>query len=251
MKRFVSGFVAGAIVFTSFGVFAASVQKIDVVTPVLKFIVDGTDKTPQDNSFLIDGKKVPAVYVHQGITYIPAEVAGQLTGKPIMVDLQNEKLVVGQESPFYLSDIKPFGVTQAVYVLNNDPNTTTSKSSKGEINEILLTKQMKVAGEQYSKGIAIGGTGGVAKVNTVHYNLAKQYSGLECLIGLDDNYNKTKIKASFVGDGKVLWSGILEKNQTAVNVKVDLSGIDKLELKTEPLESGYSVVDIVAPVLIK
>ncbi|ERI05721.1 hypothetical protein HMPREF0083_05568 [Aneurinibacillus aneurinilyticus ATCC 12856] len=58
--------------FSTGAIFAEEIlQKIDVTLPSLKFIVDGADKTPMNNLYEVDGKKVPSTFVYEGFrTYL-------------------------------------------------------------------------------------------------------------------------------------------------------------------------------------
>lgn len=231
MKKFVSGLVVGAVL-ASGGLAAAS--SIDVYNGGLKFIVNGIDKTPMDNTFDNNGSKVPASFIYEGTTYVPIRLAANLLGTNIAYDGTQKAVVLGQKPEgTYLSDIKPFYTGNSSYKLNNDV-----------ANYIYRFTSMKMGGKDYSKGIAVSATND----NKLSFALNGNYSSLNFDYGLDDIDNNKVKKITIYGDDKELWSGDAVPATLPKNATINVTGVLKLDIKmTGDWEA--SVVDIGNPVL--
>ncbi|MED1875261.1 hypothetical protein [Brevibacillus borstelensis] len=114
MKKFIAGFLAGSIIFGAVSAFAADLN-IKVTNLPLKFISNGIDKTPQNNSF----NNSPASFVYNGNVYIPIGLASNLSGVPFNYDSNKGAVFIGHNfNQKYMTDEKPFYISTNVYYLN-------------------------------------------------------------------------------------------------------------------------------------
>ncbi|NEN84297.1 NPCBM/NEW2 domain-containing protein [Paenibacillus elgii] len=73
--------------------------------------------------------------------------------------------------------------------------------------------------------------------SSIIYDLEKKYKSLTFSLGLDNTSEKGTVIFSVLGDGRLLYeSDIIRKNDFIQNVTVNLSSVNKLELKT--MDSG-------------
>ncbi|MGD8191453.1 NPCBM/NEW2 domain-containing protein [Brevibacillus ginsengisoli] len=210
MKKFFAGFIAGAIVFGTVGVFAAQTSINASILP-LKFIVNGLDKTPAQNIYVSGISRVPASVVYQGIPYVPAGLAASLIGQQYTYDANNKSIKFGvndlkvknltDEKPYYASGYYAFNETR------------------------------KIAGVEYKKNISM--MFNFTSKPEFAYALNGNYKDLEFTLGLVDGYNTQDTKVTISADDKEIWSGTLKKGSLPEKIKLDVTGVLKIQFKYE------------------
>lgn len=85
MKKFIAGFLVGAILMTSGAVFAAN-TKVEVALQQLKFYFDGVEKVSDKGGF-----------VYNGTTYVPVRFVAEALGKDVTWDAKTNSVHIGKQ----------------------------------------------------------------------------------------------------------------------------------------------------------
>lgn len=108
-------------------------------------------------------------------------------------------------------------------------DTSNGESAAGDGNT------MSVDGVTYEKGL------GVHAESTVSYYVGGACSSLTATIGVDDEVPNGSVRFSVIGDGDVLYqSGVLRGDSAAVDIDVDLDGVNYLDLVVDGAGDGVS-----------
>jgi len=140
----------------------------------------------------------------------------------------------GHESPrskaleFTLFDLTP----KQVALTEVEPARAEGNWDGYEIEELLATPSPVVAGEAYAAALQAFDN------SEIVYDLSGIVGTFTALAGVDDR-SSTNAAATFVvlGDDKELWrSNVLQHGRAPVSVRVDVSGVQRLTLKTQRAE---------------
>lgn len=130
-----------------------------------------------------------------------------------------------------------------------EPEESTGRWSGYEIEELLVPAPVSVAGQHYDHGLS-------AFVNSEsEFNLHGLFDTFTSQVGVDD-HSATGVAAEFIilGDGKELWrSGPLKRNDPPQAVKISITGVQKLKLKTRHAgpQEGRGQADWIEPKVTK
>ncbi|MHA7963513.1 NPCBM/NEW2 domain-containing protein [Paenibacillus sp. CAU 1782] len=218
LKGLVVGILVGTMI-TGGSVFAANKMKIEVNYENLKYMVDGVEKKPS----------IGQGFIYDGTTYVPLRFAGEALGKDVNWDGKTKTIWIGKkEGNFkYLSEID---YSRAEGKAIDYLRINEWKNPPGQ--------NFNIAGQKYFSGLGLGFQG--QQTGKVSYNLNGNYSKLSALLGIDDS---TKNSVNFgrltiVGDGVELFkSDKLIGGDPAKEISVDLSGVLKLEILFEGIET--------------
>ena len=148
-----------------------------------------------------------------------------------------------------LADISKFYFEKGngVVALSDYP-IESHKQEWGKIhkNESIDGNQFNINGIRYTNGI------GTHAASTTVFDVGKKFSTIKFSTGLDDESLCSEgVGVEVIGDGKSLTKTDFFQNGTLLDVEANISGIEKLTIRTYPKEGiNCSHVDIINPVLI-
>ncbi|AZS14578.1 hypothetical protein [Paenibacillus lutimineralis] len=87
MKKFVVGFIAGALIFSTMPAFADSIQSIFGAKVTGVYTIQNQD-----------GKKIAEGAILNGSTYVPVRAMSKATGTPLTVDTKKKVITLGTET---------------------------------------------------------------------------------------------------------------------------------------------------------
>ncbi|OBY81488.1 hypothetical protein BBG47_01470 [Paenibacillus sp. KS1] len=214
LKGLLMGVVIGGLLFGT-AAFAASTAKIEVSFENIKYMFDGVQKVSTDNAIL-----------YKGQLYAPVKFVADASGKEFSYDGKNKTAWVGKkEGSFkYLSD-------------ENYARTDGPSGSSVHFNQNPYSNKIEIAGDKFQKGIVFNLSFMNNKSTSIDYNLNGKYKKLSTFIGVDDetkNSNRV-VTYRFIGDGTEL--ALFENVKGGDNpnpVKIDVSGVLKLQIVAEP-----------------
>lgn len=121
----------------------------------------------------------------------------------------------------WLTDLAPLRVNQAWGRL--------------KVNRAVSGSKLSVDGTVYMHGL------GTHASSSITYSLDKAYSVFHFQVGIDDKPNGGDVEYLVYGDGSLLWrSGRVVPKTVSPVVEVDVSGVNRLELKVDELQDKYS-----------
>lgn len=127
MKKFISGFIAGALIFCGVPAFADSVQSIFGAKVTGVYTVQKSD-----------GEKIADGAIINGSTYVPVRAISEVTGTPLSVDTKGKVITLGEIQAEVTSEtseiISPPNSEESTPV--NWENDAKIKELQAEINRI-------------------------------------------------------------------------------------------------------------------
>jgi hypothetical protein len=122
----------------------------------------------------------------------------------------------------------------------------TQEWGKMHKNESIEGHKFNVNGQFYENGF------GIHASSTTVFDIGKKFSTLKFSTGLDDESLCSEgVAVEILGDGKTLSKTPYFKNGELQKVEANITGVQKLTIKTIPKESiNCAHVDIINPVLI-
>ena len=112
-------------------------------------------------------------------------------------------------------------------------------------NESIDGNKFNVNGQRYANGF------GIHASSTTVFNIDKKFSKIKFYAGLDDESLCSEgVAIEILGDGKTLTKTPFFKNGELQKIETDITGVQKLTIKTTPKESiNCAHIDILNPVL--
>ncbi|UOF91133.1 NPCBM/NEW2 domain-containing protein [Fodinisporobacter ferrooxydans] len=264
-KEWIAGIITGLC--ATIGSLALA-DTIGVTFLPLHFIVNGVDKTPDQNIFKNNGTSVPASLIYDNTTYIPIHFASDLLNTPIHWDGTTRTINIGQDSTVkYLSDLTPFYIDSEFKVVRSSDSSTTKNSYYSYMPTLSL------AGRTYKDGFAIHyypysyNSNTSNSIKRIAFNINGQYKYLSFTYGFDDHSNSgmsgssaytsnsttsssPKREILLYGNGNLLWRGDISQGDLPYSETVSVAGISNLEIQTLGTNlTGDTVVDLVDPIL--
>jgi hypothetical protein len=161
--------------------------------------------------------------------------ATTLFGSEIEVPIENVIVIdVLQNGTTYLSDLKP--------EVQIEPFNTLTWPVQSDLNtkQKPLSLQTAVGVEYFAKGV------GTHSTCTLKYRLTADAQVLSGWVGLDPSVKKGSAQVSIRVDGKsqtLPEQGVLQ-SQSAIRLRIDLTGAKELELSVTPLKTGDVQADV-------
>lgn len=221
MKRFnfITGFVAGAMIFGTAGAYAATGgNMIEVFYNVKDMKINKVSKMPtEDKPFIFNGS-----------TYVPLRFVAESLGQEVSWDSNSQSVIIGQTEGgtdvYPGRDIKPM-------------NQQVGHSYNEFENAYSVTKKLKDnTNNEYSNFIRMGINGYAGEKNAynfVEYPLNAQYKKFVAKVGLTDTYKSTKDTVTFTitADDKIIHTSTFKAGDFPKSVDVDLTNIAKVQFK--------------------
>ena len=235
-RSFVSGFVAGAVLFGSVGAMAAGGNMIEVFYGVKNIKIDNVSKTSAQKPF-----------IYEGTTYVPLRFVAENLNQPVKWDGSTQTIYIGEtgeETAVYPGkDIK---------YLNYQEGSSVSKFV--ESFEIEGEKLVDNLGNEYDKFIwsliyQEWGHGANTTWNYVEYPLNGQYKEFKAMFGLDERYKNTQstVTLEISADEKVIYTKELRAGDMPSEIKVDLTNAIKVKFSFSSDANGDVAVGLFNP----
>lgn len=227
MKKFVVGFVTGAMIFSTAGAYAASNSKmIEVFYNVANIKINKTSSMPTDP----DAKP----FVYNGTTFVPLRYISESLNLPVQWDGSTSTVSIGameQENEIYIGN--------GINVMNyHSPSASYATYYNGKRIEQDIHSDYKLnwqaldnAGNKYDNFVVVS----CAHLDPglIEFPLNAQYKGFKTKLGVQNSYktmNATTIIEVFVDDKSVqkytLTAGDLPKD-----IEIDVKNANKITFK--------------------
>ena len=230
MKKFVLGFIVGALLFSTASVFAASGKMIQVFYMVKDIKINQVSKMPNNP------EQKPFVY--NGTTFVPLRFISENLGYPVKWDGQNQTIYIGEtgeENAIYPGN----GINHMNYQEGDISNQFRYVyDSKTETDYVFANKSIikDNVGNQYDKFITLylfSYANESKKWNFLEFPLNGNYKSFKAKVGLTDSYKSTKenIKVQILLDDKVVYEQLFKAGDFPQDVEIDTSNALKIQLK--------------------
>ncbi len=182
--------------------------------------------------------------------YLPSSYSKEIEVEKLQPGFNQVRYVVHDgATKSKLADISKFYFEKAngVTPLVDYPfESHTQEWGKMHKNESIEGHKFNVNGQFYENGF------GIHASSTTVFDIGKKFSTLKFSIGLDDESLCSEgVAVEILGDGKTLSKTPYFKNGELQKVEANITGVQKLTIKTIPKESiNCAHVDIINPVLI-
>lgn len=213
-KKFISGFIAGAILFGSMGALAAGGQLIEVFYGIKDIKIDNVSQMPSQKPF-----------TYNETTYVPLRFISDKLGKPVKWDAKEQTIYIGKfdgEKIYLGSSGKThddYDATALRFEYGN--GTKTIKDSlKKEYSQYLLFKYEPTMTEKPS--------------GEFNFKLDKNYTKLMATIGFTETSGviDKPIKFSIYADDKRIYAGEVERSEPPVDINLNVTDAINLRIVT-------------------
>ncbi|WP_137792041.1 stalk domain-containing protein [Bacillus sp. E(2018)] len=216
MKKLISGFILGSLLFGSVGAYAASGNLIEVFYTIKAIKIDNVTKTPDKKPF-----------AYEGTTYVPLRFISENLGEEVKWDQKTQTIYIGETmdpSAHYLGDkVNYMNFQEGGYSTfeNGYQQEVRIKDNIGNEYENYLTMY---TGEQYDQDDWC----------YIEYPLNGQYSTFNTIVGLTDRYKSTEdvITVEIFADDKVIYNQTFEAGDMPEKISLNIKNSLKLKIKT-------------------
>ena len=215
MKKFLAGFLAGALLMSGVTVMAKGGKAIEVFYTVKKLVIGGEEKS-------IDNRAKPFIY--SGQAYIPLSYISDFLGMETKWNAQKGTITIGK------------GSAEEAYYWGLD---LKASYNKGSVKYYENGKKIKdTYGDSYTNYlIALP-----YKESIVEFPLRGDYKTFKALLGTPQTY-KSYNGASFtiLVDGEEIFSQDVSPEDIPEEINIDLTGANKIAFKVSPNEGNGGV----------
>jgi hypothetical protein len=219
-KDFIKGVAAGCVLTLAIGsavAFAEPVwEELPVVYNNIKLVINGKEVTPKD----VNGNVVEP-FIAEGTTYLPVRAVANALGESVDWDQETSTVYIGEKLMNNLVDMSTIDAFEGnSFVTNKDAAFDLRQESVTPDNCLYVNN------------------------NGSLFILDEKYTKLEGLFAVPDKCSKSdEIGIQFINKdtGKVIEQYSNKKGEKAVDVNVNLIGVDKLIIKAGRLDSDGSI----------
>lgn len=213
-KKFITGFIAGAITFSSIGAFAAGGKVIEVFYNIKDIKIDNISQKPTQQPFS-----------YNGTTFVPLRFIADQLGQPVKFDSKSQTIYIGQfdGEKVYLGDGEKHSdhdTTALSFEYSNGSKSVKDKLNK-EHSKYLLLKYEPTMKEKPS-----------AKFT---FDLNKNYTKFFTTIGFtkDSGEIDKPIQVRIYADDKRIYAGQIERGKLPADINLDITGTVTLRIETD------------------
>lgn len=212
-KKFISGFVAGSLLFGSMGAYAAGGKLIEVFYSIKDIKIDNVSQMPSQKPF-----------TYEGTTYVPLRFIADKLGQPIKYDSKEQAIYIGKfdgEKDFLgISQKHSDYETTALSFEYGDGTKAVKDNLRKDHSHYLLLKYEPTMTEKPS--------------GTFVYDLNRNYTKFMATIGFTEKSGSIDkpIKVSIFADEKRLYAGVIERGKLPADINLDVTNAVKLRIET-------------------
>ncbi len=212
-KKFITGFIAGAITFSSIGVFAAGGKVIEVFYSIKDIKIDNISQMPKQQPF-----------TYNGTTFVPLRFIADKLGQPIKYDAETQTIFIGKfdGEKVYVGD----GLQLA--------NLKGTQFSAQTINETAKLKD--VLENEYSKYILLDykSTDVDKPSGEFEIPINHEYTKFNSTISFTENSNRPDkpIQFNIYADGKRIYAGTIEPGALPKDINLNIEDVRTLKFST-------------------
>jgi hypothetical protein len=228
MKKSIASFIAGAIIFSTVGVYAAGGNMIEVFYNVKDIKINMVSNMPEQKPF-----------IYNGTTYVPLRYVADSLGQDVGWDGKTQTIFIGEkltESAVYPGN----GIDYMGYQ-ENDHNAHFYYSYEGNYEKEdnyyngVSRKIKDNVNSEYDKYIVLyhESYGSSDRSNHIDFPLNGQYKTFKAKIGLLGDTKDTTNEGTLeiIADDKVMETIDIKAGSFPEEVSVDLTGVNKITFK--------------------
>ncbi|WP_458411712.1 stalk domain-containing protein [Schinkia sp. CFF1] len=213
-KKFITGFIAGAITFSSIGVFAAGGKAIEVFYSIKDIKIDNVSQMPSQKPF-----------TYNGTTFVPLRFIADKLKQPVKFDTKTQTIFIGQfdGEKVYLGDgIKHSDddTTALSYEYSNGTKTVKDNLKKDHSKYLLLKYEPTMTQKPAGK---------------FTFNLNKQYTKFFATMGFIQGSGEIDkpIQVRIYADDKRIFAGQMERGKLPSDINLNVTDVIKLRIETD------------------
>lgn len=223
MKKFISGFIIGSLIFGSFGVFAAGTLKtIEVNYNISDIKINKVSKMPSDHN------QIPFVY--NGTTFVPLRFISESLGLDVKWEGSTRTVHIGEMEE-----------ASSVYPGNGIDHMNYQSGYSGNKYEYKYNANKKIKdniGNEYSNYITLyidswAYTSSDEAWNYIEFPLNGQYSTFKTKVGITDDYKESKGTMTFevLLDEKSVYTTTIKPGDMPSDIDLNVKNANKITLK--------------------
>lgn len=242
MKRIIGGFILGALLFGSMGVYAAGGNLIEVFYSIKAIKIDNVSQSPNKKPF-----------AYEGTTYVPLRFISENLGKEVKWDQKTQTIFIGNQisdAAYYLGDqIKDMNqqINRYNYIVNGYQSNNKIKSNVNVEYENYLTFYLEKFYE--ARGAW----------SYIEYPLNGQFKTFRSTVGLTEEYKNTTstIDVRIYADDQLIYQHSFKAGDMPTNINLNVEKAIKLKIETSADvipgddSNDYSQIGLFNPYLLK
>lgn len=214
MRKFIAGFIIGAIMFSSIGAFAAGGKLIEVFYGIKDVKIDKVSQMPNQKPF-----------TYNGTTYVPLRFISEKFGKPVKFDSKDQTIYIGEfdgEKVILGNDMEhsDYEATALTFEYGNGKKVIKDKL-KNEYSQYLLLNYEPTMTKRPS-----------AKFT---FDLNKNYTKFFTTIGFTDDSGEIDkpIQVRIYADDKRIYAGQIERGELPADINLNITDVITLRIETD------------------
>lgn len=213
MKKFISGFVAGAILFGSIGVFAVGGQLIEINYGIKDIKINNVSQMPKQKPF-----------TYNGTTFVPLRFIADKLGQPVKYDSAAQTIFIGKfdGEKEYLGSKKTHSdyEVKALSYEYSDGSKPIKDNLRNVHTQYLLLKYQPTMTEKPS--------------GMFNFKLNKNYTKFYASIGFIEGFDGVDkpVRINIYADDKRIYAGEVERGELPADVNLDLTDVINLRIET-------------------
>lgn len=213
-KKFITGFIAGAITFSSIGAFAASGKAIEVFYSIKDIKIDNVSQMPDQKPF-----------TYNGTTFVPLRFIADKLEQPIKYDAKSQTIYIGKfdGEKVYLGDGKTHSDYDATALSfeYGSGSKTIKDNLKKEYSKYLLFKYEPTMTEKPSGKFV--------------FDLNKNYTKFYATIGFTEDSGEIDkpIQVRIYADDKRIYANEIERGRLPADINLNITDTIKLRIETD------------------
>ena len=213
-KKFITGFIAGAITFSSIGVFAAGGKAIEVFYSIKDIKIDNVSQMPKEKPF-----------TYNGTTFVPLRFIADKLGQPIKYDTNTQTIFIGKfdGEKVYLGDGVKHSDDKTIalsYEYSNGSKTVKDKIKKEHSKYLLLKYEPTMTKKPSGQFI---------------FDLNREYTKFSATIGFTEESGEidNPIQVRIYADDKRIYAGQITRGKLPADVNLNVTDAVKLRIETD------------------
>lgn len=212
-RKFITGFIAGAITFSSIGAFAASGKAIEVFYSIKDIKIDNVSQMPVQKPF-----------TYNGTTFVPLRFIADKLGQPIKYDAGTQIIYIGKfdgEKHYFGDVIKHSDYDATALSFEYSDGTVIKDKLNKEHTKYLLLKYEPTMTEKPAAEFT--------------FDLNKNYTKFFTTIGFTNNSGDIDkpIQVRIYADDKRIYAGQIERGKLPADISLDIKEVVKLRIETD------------------
>jgi hypothetical protein len=215
MKKIISSFLLGGLLFGSAGAYAAGGNLIEVFYTIKAIKIDNVTQNPDKKPF-----------AYEGTTYVPLRFISEKLDKEVKWDQNTQTIFIGNQ------------IDESAYFLGDKIQNMNYQSYYGDYENVFGSRDTISSniGKEYENYLSLynPSTYSGGAFSTIQYPLNGQFKKFVSTVGITSNYQNSRstINVNVYADDKIVYQNSFEPGSMPTDINVNVENALKLIIET-------------------